>query len=47
VLAACRNLTLALLRRAGYPAIAAALRTLAGRPAAAVMRVTTALTAQW
>jgi len=39
--AACRNLTLALLRRAGYPCIAAALRTLAARPAVAVALVTT------
>jgi hypothetical protein len=38
--AACRNLTLALLRRAGYPCIAAALRTLAARPAVAVALVT-------
>lgn len=40
VVAACRNLTLALLRRAGYPCIAAALRTLAARPAVAVTLVT-------
>jgi predicted transposase YbfD/YdcC len=39
VLAACRNLTLALLRRAGYDGIAAALRTLAARPAVAVALV--------
>ena len=39
VTAACRNLTLALLRRAGYPCIAAALRTLAARPAVAVSLV--------
>ena len=39
VVAACRNLTLALLRRAGYPCIAAALRTLAARPAVAVALV--------
>ncbi len=42
VVAACRNLTLALLRRAGYPCIAAALRTLAARPAAAVALVCSA-----
>ena len=35
-LAAGRNLAIALLRRAGYPCIAAAVRTLAGRPADAV-----------
>ena len=39
VLAAGRNLAIALLRRAGYPGIAAALRTLAGRPACAVQLV--------
>jgi hypothetical protein len=39
VLAAGRNLAIALLRRAGYPCIAAAVRTLAGRPAAAVQLV--------
>lgn len=39
VLAACRNLTLTLLRRAGYDGIAAALRTLAARPAVAVQLV--------
>lgn len=39
-MAACRNLVLALLRRAGYPCIAAALRTLAARPAVAVALVT-------
>ena len=39
VLAACRNLTLTLLRRAGYAGIAAALRTLAARPAVAVALV--------
>jgi hypothetical protein len=38
--AACRSLVLALLRRAGYPSIAAALRTLAARPAVAVALVT-------
>jgi Transposase DDE domain len=36
VMAAVRNLVLALLRRAGHANIAAALRTYAGRPAAAV-----------
>ena len=36
VMAACRNLALALLRRAGHANIAEALRTHAGRPAAAV-----------
>ena len=39
-MAACRNLTLALLRCAGYACIAAALRTLAARPAVAVALVT-------
>jgi hypothetical protein len=39
VMAACRNLALALLRRAGHPNIAAALRTYAGRPADAVALV--------
>jgi hypothetical protein len=39
VLAAGRNLAVALLRRAGYPGIAAALRTLAGRPSTAVRLV--------
>jgi hypothetical protein len=38
-MAACRNLTVALLRRARYPSIAAALRTLAGRPHLAVALV--------
>lgn len=38
-MAACRSLVLALLRRAGYPGIAAALRTLAARPAVAVALV--------
>lgn len=38
--AACRSLVLALLRRAGYLSIAAALRTLAARPAVAVALVT-------
>lgn len=42
VLAACRNLTLALLRRADYPCIAGALRTLAARPAVAVHLVCSA-----
>jgi len=41
VLAAGRNLAVALLRRAGYPCIAAALRTLAGRPRCAVQLVLT------
>lgn len=41
VLAATRNLAIALVRRAGYPGIAPALRTLAGRPAAAVHLVLT------
>ena len=36
VLAACRNLALALLRRAGATNVAAALRTYAGRPRGAV-----------
>ena len=39
VLAACRNVVTALLRRAGYDNIAAALRTLAGRYPAAVALV--------
>jgi predicted transposase YbfD/YdcC len=39
VMAACRNLALALLRRVGHINIAAALRTNAGRPAAAVALV--------
>jgi hypothetical protein len=39
VLAASRNLAIALVRRAGYPSVAPALRTLAGRPAAAVRLV--------
>jgi hypothetical protein len=39
VLAACRNLALALLRRAGHDNIAAALRTYAGRPRAALKLV--------
>ena len=37
--AACRNLALALLRRRGHPNIAAALRTYAARPTAAVQLV--------
>jgi hypothetical protein len=41
-MAACRNLVLALLRRAGQTAIAAALRTYAGRPAVAIARVASA-----
>jgi hypothetical protein len=40
--AACRNLVLALLRRAGHANIAAALRTFAGRPTAAIALVATA-----
>jgi hypothetical protein len=40
VVAACRNLVLALVRRAGYGSVAAALRTLAARPATAVALVT-------
>ncbi len=39
-MAACRNLAIALLRRAGLANIAAGLRTYAGRPAAAVHLVT-------
>lgn len=39
VLAASRNLAIALLRRAGYGSVAPALRTLAGRPAEAVRLV--------
>lgn len=39
VLAACRNLANALLRRAGFPGIAAALRTLAARPTVALQLV--------
>jgi hypothetical protein len=41
VLAATRNLAIALVRRAGYPGIAPALRTLAGRPTEAVRLVLT------
>jgi hypothetical protein len=37
--AACRNLVIALARRAGHTNVAAALRTYAGRPAAAVALV--------
>ena len=40
VMAACRNLALALLRRRGHANIAEALRTYASRPAAAVALVT-------
>ena len=40
--AACRNLVLALLRRAGVDTIAAACRTYAGRPLAAIALVATA-----
>jgi hypothetical protein len=39
VLAAGRNRAIALLRRAGYPCIAAALPTLAGRPACAAQLI--------
>ncbi len=39
-LAACRNLAIALLRRAGLPNIAAGLRTYAGRPDAPIHLVT-------
>lgn len=39
VMAACRNLAIALLRRAGHANLAAALRTYAGRPADAVALV--------
>jgi hypothetical protein len=42
VMAACRNLALALLRRAGHANIAAALRTYAGRPPDAVALVLSA-----
>lgn len=42
VAAACRNLTLTLLRRAGYSCPAAALRTLAARPAVAVALICSA-----
>lgn len=38
-MAACRNLALTFLRRAGHPNIAAALRTYAGRPVAAIVLV--------
>jgi len=41
VVAACRNLTLALLRRGGATNLAAALRTYAGRPHAAIHLVCT------
>lgn len=40
-LAATRNLAITLLRRAGYPGVAPALRTLAARPAEAVRLVLT------
>ena len=40
--AACRNLAIALLRRAGHANIAAATRTYAGRPHAAIALVATA-----
>jgi predicted transposase YbfD/YdcC len=39
VMAACRNLALTFLRRAGHPTIAAALRPCAGRPLAAIALV--------
>ena len=42
VAAACRNLVVALLRRAGAPNIAAACRTFAGRPTTAIAAVATA-----
>ncbi len=42
VVAACRNLAIALLRRAGEPNIAAANRTYAGRPRTAIALVATA-----
>jgi hypothetical protein len=45
-LAACRNLALALLRRADLPNIAAGLRTYAGRPHAAVALITSAGTSR-
>jgi Transposase DDE domain len=41
-MAACRNLVLALVRRAGHANLAAALRTFAGRPATAIALVATA-----
>jgi len=44
VMAACRNLAIALLRRAGHLNIAAALRTYAGRPAAAALLVSVGFT---
>jgi hypothetical protein len=43
VLAACRNLTIALLRRSGARNLAAALRTYAGRPREAVALICPAL----
>ncbi len=42
VAAACRNLAIALLRRAGATNIAAACRTCAGRPATAIALITAA-----
>jgi hypothetical protein len=45
-LAACRNLAIALLRRAGSPNISAGLRTYAGRPLAAVALITSAGTSR-
>ena len=42
VLAACRNLAIALLRRAGLPTIAAGLRTYAGRPHDAIALIASA-----
>lgn len=42
VVAACRNLTIALLRRAGMTNIAAGCRTFAGRPRTAITLVATA-----
>ena len=42
MLAACRNLVIALLRRAGVPSIAAGLRTYAGRPAEAALLILSA-----
>jgi hypothetical protein len=43
--AACRNLVIALLRRAGATNLAAAVRTYAGRPATALQLVLAAPTA--
>ena len=45
-LAACRNLAIALLRRAGLPTIAAGLRTYAGRPHAAIALIASAGTSR-